>query len=98
MNRNRKVAVSLPNYSKKTATAIVFDTIKERVCLSCGRDISQQHPKSKYCAARFVGYEAAAHQFSDSASNPRNNRNRKIEQITQSGVMFNIEPYRKNSA
>ena len=93
----QKVAVSLPEYSKKTDTLDILDTIKKRVCITCGRDISHQHPKSKYCSAKYVGYEAA-HRCRNAASNPHNNRRRKIEQITQRGVLFDIEQYLLNSA
>lgn len=50
----------------------------ERVCLSCGRDISHQNKKSIFCSAKFVGYEQA-HQCRNQASNPKNNLLKKIE-------------------
>jgi hypothetical protein len=59
-------------------------------CLVC--DISAQHQKSRYYSAKYVG-ETAAHRFRNAASNPRNNRLRKIERITRRGVLFDIEPF-----
>jgi hypothetical protein len=62
-------------------------------CLSCGGDISQQHPKSKYCSAKFVG-EQQAHKCRNDNSNPRNNFSRQLGKIYERGqTLFDITPY-----
>lgn len=47
-------------------------------CLSCGADISHQHPESKFCSARFVG-ERKAKQCRNKDSNRRLSFKRKIK-------------------
>ena len=77
-----------PNtYSVKTAPL--------RLCQSCGRDISFQHQNSRFCSAKYVG-EKAAKKCRNQDSNQRNNRKRKIEQITRKGVLFDIKPFLVN--
>lgn len=66
--------------------------IKKRFCLSCGRDISNQDRRSKFCSANFVG-EAAAHRCRNKNSNPRNNFKRKVEAIKRRGLLFDITPF-----
>lgn len=91
-NLIKTVSLFLPKYSRKPDTLKELEPIEKKVCLTCGRDISRQDPKSKYCSAKQVGYEAA-HRCRNSSSNPRNNRRRKIARITGRGVLFDIEPY-----
>ena len=93
----KPVSLFLPNYSKRTDELEEFEAIKKRVCQSCGRDISEQHQKSTYCSAIYVCY-AAAYQCRNAASNPHNNRRRKVARINSKGVLFDIEPYLFNSA
>jgi len=59
----------------------------ERVCLSCGRDISDQKDGSKFCSANFVG-EEQAHKCRNDNSNPRNNLKRIIERDIERGLLF----------
>lgn len=68
----------------------------KRTCQSCGNDISGQDKKSKFCSAKYVGYQKA-HQCRNNNSNPRNNFNRKIEVINSRGVLFAIEPFIKTN-
>lgn len=63
-----------------------------RVCQSCGRDISNQSPRSKFCSAKYVGYREA-HKCRNMDSNPRNNLRSKIEMINRRGVLFEITPF-----
>lgn len=65
---------------------------QKRVCLSCGRDISNQDSRSKFCGSKFVG-EAAAHQCRNRDSNQRNNFKNKVRRINSRGVLFDISPY-----
>ncbi|MEO6232886.1 MAG: hypothetical protein ABJB11_19710 [Ferruginibacter sp.] len=62
--------------------------VQSRFCLSCGKDINNQKGGSKFCSAKYVGYEAA-HQ----CRNNCNNRKYKIEKIQRRGVLFDIMPY-----
>lgn len=66
----------------------------ERACLTCGKDISNQDKKSKFCSAKYVGYEQA-HKCRNQATNPKNNLNKKIQSINSKGVLFPIEPFLK---
>jgi hypothetical protein len=70
--------------------------VQKRFCLSCGRDISGQNLRSKFCSAKFVG-EAAAHQCRNKDSNRRNNLKNKIRRINSRGVLFDVTPYLKKS-
>lgn len=63
-----------------------------RKCQSCGRDISNQSPRSKFCSAKYIGKQAA-HKCRNMDSNPRNNLRSKIERITRRGVLFEIAPF-----
>lgn len=64
----------------------------KRTCLTCGRDITNQKSRSKFCGEKNVG-ESAAHQCRNKDSNPRNNLKRKIRRINSRGVLFDIVPY-----
>ena len=66
--------------------------LQDRACKSCGKDISNQNPRSVFCSSKFVG-EAAAHQCRNRNSNPRNNLKGKIRRINSRGVLFDISPY-----
>ncbi len=59
----------------------------ERVCLSCGRNISNQKDDSKFCSAKFVG-EEQAHKCRNENSNPRNNLKNMIERDKERGLLF----------
>lgn len=77
-------------YTPKT-----YKVTPERSCISCGRDISDQHAKSKFCSAKFVG-EQQAHKCRNDNSNPRNTYNRQLTKISSKGQMlFDITPYLK---
>lgn len=79
------VAVFTPNtYTVKTDI--------NRACLSCGKDITNQHRNSRFCSAKYVG-ERAAKKCRNSNSNPRNNRQRKIDKINSKGVLFDVSPF-----
>jgi hypothetical protein len=59
----------------------------KRFCLSCGRDITKQDPRSKFCSAKFVGYEQA-HKCRNDNSNPRNSLKNLIERDNERGLLF----------
>lgn len=63
-----------------------------RVCLSCGKDISTQKNGSKFCSAKIVG-ESQAHKCRNTNSNYRNNFKRKVEVIQGRGLLFDIMPF-----
>ncbi len=67
-------------------------TISNRVCLSCGKDISNQKSGSKFCSAKIVG-ESEAHKCRNTNSNHRNNFKRKVEVIKGRGLLFDIMPF-----
>ena len=66
--------------------------LPNRVCLSCGNDISTQKNGSKFCSAKIVG-EFEAHKCRNSNSNERNNFKRKVEEIQGRGLLFDIMPF-----
>lgn len=65
-------------------------TNSERKCLSCGRNISQQRPGSKFCSERLYG--RSAKQCRNKNSNPRNNFLRREKKIEGRGLLFNPDP------
>lgn len=68
-------------------------TNEKRKCLSCGNELNPaQKINSKYCSAKYVGYERA-HQCRNNSSNPRNNFKKKIKKITGKGLLFDIMPF-----
>ncbi|MEO5991737.1 MAG: hypothetical protein ABIN04_09130, partial [Ginsengibacter sp.] len=70
-------------------------TPEKRYCLSCGNELNPaQKLNSKYCSAKYVGYERA-HQCRNNSSNPRNNFKKKIKKITGRGLLFDIMPFIK---
>ena len=70
-----------------------FLTPKKRYCLSCGNELNPaQKIDSKYCSAKYVGYERA-HQCRNNSSNPRNNFKNKIKKIEGKGILFDIRPF-----
>jgi hypothetical protein len=66
--------------------------LPNRVCLSCGKDISTQKSGSKFCSAKIVG-ESEAHKCRNTNSNHRNNFKRKVEVIQGRGLLFDIMPF-----
>jgi hypothetical protein len=68
-------------------------TPEKRKCLSCGNELNPaQNINSKYCSAKYVGYERA-HQCRNIKSNPRNNFKNQIKKITGRGLLFDIKPF-----
>ncbi|TZF83248.1 hypothetical protein FW774_13245 [Pedobacter sp. BS3] len=68
------------------------ETPEKRACQSCGKDISHQSKKSKFCSAKYVGYEQA-HKCRNTNSNPRNNFARKLKRLELNGLLFDVKPY-----
>jgi len=66
---------------------------EKRFCLTCGKEITNQKEGSKYCGAKYVGYEAA-HQ----CRNNNNDRKYKIEKIQRRGILVDIIPFIVNSS
>ncbi len=56
----------------------------DRKCLACGKDISDQSLKSKYCSSKRVGAKKA-HKCRDVG--------RKVEKMEAMGVLFDIKPF-----
>lgn len=67
------------------------EELGHRYCKSCGRDISNQRSNSKFCSESKYGNQGK--RCRNRASNPINNRKRKISKILRIGVLFDIEPY-----
>ncbi len=66
---------------------------EKRYCLSCGKELNPaQRANSKFCSAKFVGYEKA-HQCRNDNSNPRNRFKKKVETIRGRGLLFDIMPF-----
>lgn len=70
------------------------DTL-ERVCLTCGKDISKQKPESKFCSSKFVG-EKLAHKCRNRNSNPRNYVIRAIKKEMEFQTLFDTLQYFDN--
>ena len=85
------VKVKCKNVHKHFATCLPQQPNK-RYCISCGRDISNQNSRSRFCSAKYVG-EAAAHKCRNTNSNPRNNLKNKVKRINSRGVLFDIVPF-----
>jgi predicted RNA-binding Zn-ribbon protein involved in translation (DUF1610 family) len=66
--------------------------VQTRSCLSCGRDISYQNNRSKFCGPKHFG-EIEAHRCRNFDSNPRNNLKKKIKIIEARGVLFEVAPF-----
>lgn len=90
----KKVGSDSLNILSKHPVIITGNDADKRSCQSCGNDISHQDKKSKFCSAKYVGYQKA-HRCRNNNSNPRNNFNKKIETINSRGVLFAIEPFIK---
>lgn len=68
-------------------------THEKRYCLSCGNELNPaQRKNSKFCGAKYVGYEKA-HKCRYDNSNPRNNFKNKIKKIERKGLLFDITPF-----
>lgn len=68
------------------------ENVTPRFCGTCGKDISHQHKKSKYCSAKYVGYKAA-HKCRNDKSNPKNNFKNKVVRLETKGLLFDIMPF-----
>jgi hypothetical protein len=63
----------------------------ERVCKTCGRDISNQHNLSRYCSERLYG--TAGKKCRNSASNPRHNLERREKKRYPGPLLFGVDQY-----
>lgn len=54
-----------------------YNDLKERRCLSCGRDISKQRKGSKYCSEKMFGKDVK--QCRNNVSNPKNNFRKRVK-------------------
>ena len=70
--------INIKNNIKGAKKALLPEKPQQHFCLSCGADISHQHPQSKFCSARFVG-ERKARQCRNKDSNRRLSLKRKIK-------------------
>lgn len=68
-----------------------FSNQEKRYCQTCGRDISDQKPGSKFCSALYVG-ESAAKACRNGDSNPRNYIKRRIREISEN-CLFDTMPF-----
>lgn len=85
------------NWEKERKNGEKEITLEKRYCLSCGNELNPaQILNSKYCSAKYVGYERA-HQCRNNNSNPRNNLKKKVRTITGRGLLFDIMPFFVNS-
>ena len=64
----------------------------QRVCLSCGQDISHQNTRSKFCSAKYVG-ERVAHRCRNKNSNPINYLRRRLRIEQSELTLFDTRPY-----
>jgi hypothetical protein len=85
LSNNKEMSVFLPN-------TYTWKIDKKLFCLSCKKDITNQHKNSKFCSSKYVG-ESEAKKCRNNNSNPRNNRIRKIKNINSKGVLFDIMPF-----
>ena len=70
----------------------VRETVREqRLCISCGRDISSQKKGSRFCSERLFGKEVK--QCRNKESNPRNHFKRRELKIKSKGLLFEIDSY-----
>ncbi len=63
-----------------------------RYCLTCGRDITNQRPSSKFCGAKYVGYREA-HRCRNNDSNPRNRVKYLIQREQKCLTLFDPVPF-----
>lgn len=62
-----------------------------RICVTCGRDITDQKSGSQFCSEKVFGKEAK--KCRNQNSNRRNNYRRKVENIENKGVLFDVRPF-----
>ncbi len=65
---------------------------QRRYCESCGRDITNQRPSSKFCSAKYVGY-IQAHRCRNFDSNTRHRKNRILKHENDSLLLFETMPF-----
>lgn len=62
-----------------------------RRCLTCGRDITDQRPGSRYCSQTRYGKDGK--RCRNAGSNPRNNRLRSLARIERDPLLFDHGPF-----
>ncbi|MBV6405538.1 MAG: hypothetical protein GFGODING_02317 [Flavobacteriales bacterium] len=62
-----------------------------RRCLTCGRDITDQRPGSRYCSESRYGKDGK--RCRNAGSNPRNNRLRSLQRIEREPLLFDHRPF-----
>lgn len=87
----QKSTIPQNNPSNSVLFPVTIELINKRTCQSCGRDISDQKPGSKYCSEWKYGKEGK--KCRNRGSNPRNNFRRREVRIRERGLLFDIMPY-----
>lgn len=89
---NLKTNLPENNYSNKG----LIESKKERKCLTCGNDITNQKNGSVFCSEKIFGKEAK--KCRNQQSNPKNNYERKEAQIYKGALLFDITEYKQQRA
>lgn len=79
------------NPSNSVLFPVTIEPIDRRTCQSCGRDISDQKPGSKYCSE--LRYGKKGKKCRNRGSNPRNNFRRREEKIRKRGLLFETSQF-----
>ena len=75
----------------KPGTAGTVGEAAVRRCQTCGRDISAQPTRSKFCSEALYG--KAAKRCRNVDSNPRNNTRLAVQRTTQQAYLFDVVPH-----
>lgn len=70
----------------------LFKEPPRRYCITCGKDITHQHPKSKFCSAKYVGY-IQAHRCRNYDSNTRHRIEYLIQRERSGLTLFDPLPF-----
>ena len=74
-----------------TLNRVVEVAPEPRRCQTCGRDISGQSERSKYCSQALYG--AAGKRCRNAANNPRHNTRRAVQKLLSKAAYFDVLPY-----
>lgn len=80
------------NYSNKG----LIECNKERKCLTCGKDITNQKKGSVFCSEKIFGKDAK--RCRNKKSNPKNNYLKKEQRLYSGNLLFDITEYKNGIA
>jgi hypothetical protein len=88
----KPVKLDIEETASGTQTEGSVNEPERRYCSTCKKEITHQHPNSKFCSAKYVGY-SQAHRCRNNESNERYREKKLIKRERESLTLFDSVPF-----